>query len=171
MHAPMLEDLRNRANTAPGHICDENAPHPHANDYASHLHFFGDVVTRLHNRSERAQQLVEERSRSMLGRAFSRVFSHLQNVDPNFDFDAAIAPAPEAIRGDLSRWVEDNVDTLVRAFTSDDDGMVVTADAGNVVDDGDGDAVGRDGDAIDGGGDASDASEGDPGDTASDMSD
>ena len=40
VHAPMLQDLRNRANVALGHICDENAPHPHANDYAIHLRFF-----------------------------------------------------------------------------------------------------------------------------------
>ena len=105
VHAPMLQGLRYRANTALGHICDENAPHPHTDNYASHLRFFTEVVTRLENRSERARQLVEERSRSLLRRAFSRVFSHLQNTDPNFDFDAAIAPVPEAIRGDLARWV------------------------------------------------------------------
>ena len=75
-HAPMLQDLRNRANTALGFICDENAPHPHSNDYASHLIFFTNVVTRLEARSDRARQLVEERSRGLLGRAFSRVFSH-----------------------------------------------------------------------------------------------
>ena len=60
------------------------------------------MVTRLENHSERARQLVEGRSRGLLGRAFSCVFSHLQNADPNFDFDAAIAPVPKAIRGDLS---------------------------------------------------------------------
>ena len=27
-HAPMLQELRNRANTAMGFICDENAPPP-----------------------------------------------------------------------------------------------------------------------------------------------
>ena len=58
VHAPMLQDLRNRANTALGFICDENAPHPHTNDYASHLLFFADMVTRLENRSERARQLL-----------------------------------------------------------------------------------------------------------------
>nr|XP_045086361.1 caldesmon-like [Aegilops tauschii subsp. strangulata] len=98
-HAPMLQGLRNRANTALGHICDENAPHPHTDDYASHLRFFTEVVTRLENRSERARQLVEERSRSLLGHAFSHVFSHLQNTYQDIDFDAAIAPVPHAIRG------------------------------------------------------------------------
>ena len=104
-HAPMLQSLRIRANAALGAICHENAPHPHSDDYASHLLFFPAVVTRLENRSERARVLVEERSRGLLKRAFSRVFSHLQNTYPNFDFDATIAPVPEAIRGDLARWV------------------------------------------------------------------
>ena len=90
-------------------------------DYAIHLRFFTDVVTHLENRSVRAHQLVEERSRSLLGRAFSRVFCHLQNTNPAFDFDVVIAPVPEAIRGHLAQWVEDSIDALVRAFTSDDD--------------------------------------------------
>nr|XP_020159880.1 hyaluronan-mediated motility receptor-like [Aegilops tauschii subsp. strangulata] len=110
VHAPMLQDLRNRANAALGHICDENAPHPHANDYASNLRFFTDVVMRLEHRSKRARQLVKE-----------------------------------------------------RAFASEDDAVVVAADEGDMVDDGDGGAS----DGVD---DASDASEGDPGDAASDMS-
>ena len=170
MHAPMLEDLRNRANTALGFICDENAPLPHSNDYASHLTFFTNMVTRLEARSNRARQLVEERSRSLLGRAFSRVFSLLRNIDPNFDFDATIAPLPEAIWGDLARWVEDYVDALVRAITSDDDGVVVMADEGVVVGDGDADAGEGGGDANDGDNDASGALEDDMGDVASDIS-
>jgi len=129
----MLQDLRNRANTALGHICDENAPHPHSNDYASHLIFFTHMVTRLEARSDKARRLVEERSRGLLGRAFSRVFSHLRNTFPALDFDAAIAPVPQAVRGDLPWWVEDNVDALVRAFTSEDDAVVVAADGGDVV--------------------------------------
>ena len=43
----MLQDLRNRANTALGHICDVEVPAPHSNDYANHLIFFTEVVTRL----------------------------------------------------------------------------------------------------------------------------
>ncbi len=81
----------------------------------------------------------------LIPRAFSRVFNHLQDNDPHFDFDAAIALVPIAIRGDLAQWVEDNVDALVRAFTTDDDGVVVAADEGGVVNDqdaDDGDGVG-----------------------------
>ena len=167
VHAPMLEGLRNRANAALSHICDENAPHPHSNDYVSHLRFFTDVVMRLENRSERARLLVEERSRGLLGRAFSRVFSHLQNTYQDFDFDAAIAPVPEATRGDLAQWVEDNVDALVRAFVSDDDVLVVAVDGGDVVDGGDGGA--GDGGASDSDNGDSDASGGDQEDAVSDM--
>nr|XP_020182389.1 tol-Pal system protein TolA-like [Aegilops tauschii subsp. strangulata] len=122
VHAPMLQDLRNRANTALGHICDENAPHP----------------------------------------------THLQNTYQDFDFDAAIAPVPEAIRADLARWVEDKVDALVRASSSDDDAVVVAADEGDVVDDDVDGAGGGDGDAGDGGSDASGVPKGD---AASGMSD
>ena len=84
----------------------------------------------------------------------------------------------EAIQGDLARWVEDNVDALVRAFTSEDDAVVVAADEGDVVgdgeggdDNGDGDAGDEDGGASNGDDNASDASEGDLEDAVSDMSD
>ena len=164
----MLQDLRNRANTTLGHVCDANAPHPQVNDYASHLRFFTDVVICLEARSDKARRLVEERSCALLERAFSRVFSDLLNANPDFDFTAAIAPVPTVVRDDLARWVEDNVDALVRAFTSEDDAVVVAADGSDVVDDGD---VG------DGGGgtnnddsNASSASEDDAEDAASDIS-
>ena len=110
---------------------------------------------------------MEERGRGLLERAFSRVFRHLLNADPNFDFDAAIAPVPTAVRGDLARWVEDNVDTLVRAFTSEDDAVVVAADEGDVVDDGVGGVAGG-GDVADE--DDDDASDASAGDVASDIS-
>ena len=105
------------------------------------------------------------------GRIISRVFSHLRNIDLNFDFDAAIAPVPEAIWGDLAQWVEDHGDALVRAFASDDDGVVVAADGGDVVDDGDIDAGEGGGNANDGDSDTSGASDDDTGDTVSDLED
>ena len=151
-----------------GYVCEAAAREAHEVHYASNLQFFTDVVTLLENRSERSHWLVEERSRALLGRAFSHVFSYLQDRDPHFDFDAAIAPVPIAVRGDLARWVEDNVDALITAFASDDDGVVVGANEGDVVDE-----PGADGDAGGGGGnadDASDASE-DAQDAVSDMSD
>ena len=67
----MLQDLRVRANRELGPIYEERAPHPHAEDYGSHLRFFTDVVTRLEDLAERARELVEEKSRGLLGRAFS----------------------------------------------------------------------------------------------------
>ena len=131
------------------------------------------MVTHLENRSERAHQLVEERGPGLHAWAFSRAFSHLQNTDPLFDFDAAIGPVPEAIRGNLARWVEDNVDALVRAFTYDDNGEVVVADEGDVVNDGEDGANDGDGEANDSDSDSStsDASGGDQEDVVSDMSD
>ena len=103
VHAPMLQTLRERANTALGYIYEAVAKEPHEVNYAGNLQFFTDVVTLLENRSERSRWLVEERSRALLGRAFSRVFSHLQDRDPYFDFDAAITLVPIAVRGDLAR--------------------------------------------------------------------
>ena len=164
----MLRTLRERANIVLSNICEAAAKEPHETNYAGNLQFFTDVVTLLENRSERSRWLVEERSRALLGRAFSRVFSYLQDRDPHFDFDAVIAPVPIAVRGDLARWVEDNVDALVRAFASDDDGVVVGTNEGDVVDE-----PGADGDAGGGGNvnDASDASEDAQEDAVSDMSD
>ena len=52
-HGPMLQALRARANKALGAICDESAPHPHENDYASHLRFFTDIMTRLEDQAEK----------------------------------------------------------------------------------------------------------------------
>ena len=91
-HAPMLQDLRTKANQALGTICDEHAPHPDVVDYASQLRFFMDVVTGLENRAERARELVDEKSRGLLGCAFFRIFRHLLNTNPDFDFAAALCP-------------------------------------------------------------------------------
>ena len=77
---------------------------------------------------------------------------------------------PRAVRGDLARWVEDNVDALVRAFASEEIAVVVAADEGDVVDDGDAGVGEGGGDANDGDSDASGASEDDVEDAASDIS-
>src|SRR3954469_6213146 len=168
-HGPMLTKLRERANIALGNICEAAVGEPHTINYAGNLQFFTTVVTQLEARSAKADRLVEERSRALLGRAFSRAFSHLRNMDPHFDFDVAIAPVPQAVRGDLAEWVESNVDALVRAFTSDDDDVIVGADEGGVVDGPN---------AVDGGADdegessdASDSSGGAPKDALGDLSD
>ena len=152
-----------------GNICEAALSEPRAINYAGNLQFFTDIVTQLEARSVRANRLVEEKSRALLGRAFSRVFSHLQNMDPHFDFDAAIAPVPQAVRGDLADWVEDNVDALVRAFALDDDDAIVAADEGGMVNgpDAAGDNAEGDGEASD----ASDSSGGAPEDALGDLSD
>ena len=125
--------------------------------------------------SRLGEELVDEKNRGLLGRAFSRVFSHLLNTNPDFDFAAAIAPVPEAIWSNLVHWVDDNVDALVRVFASNDDAMVVAADEGDVVDGGIVDGGAADGGVADGGEDsdndgASSLPESDSGDGASDMS-
>ena len=124
----MLEGLRSRANAALGHICDENAPHPLVDDYASHLCFFTDVVTRLENHSERARQLVEERSRGLIGCALSHVFNNLLNLDSHFDFSFVLAPMPAAIEDKLAKWVDGHVNALVKELTPEDDTAVLTAE-------------------------------------------
>ena len=137
-----------------GNICEAAVDEPHAANYAGNLQFFTDVVTQLEARSVGANRLVEERSRALLRRAFSRVSSHLRNMDPHFDFDAAIARVPQVVRGDLAHWVEDNVDALIRAFTSDNDDAIVAADEGGAM-------CGPDaaGDNAEGNGEASNASD------------
>ena len=152
-----------------GNICEAAVGEPHAVNYAGNLQFFTDVVTQLEARSTRADRLVEERSRALLRRAFSRVFSHLRNMDPHFDFDAAIATVPQAVRGDLAHWVEDNVDALIRAFASDNDGMTVAADEGGAVHGPD--AAGGDADSDGEFSDASSGSGGAPKDALGDLSD
>ena len=78
---------------------------------------------------------------------------------------------PVAVRGNLARWVEDNVDALVRAFASDDDRVVVAADEGDVVNGSEDGIDDGDGDVSDSDSGASDASGGDQEDVVSDMSD
>lgn len=165
-HAPMLSTVRERANTALGIICEAAVGEPRAINYAGNLQFFTDIVTQLEARSVRANRLVQERSRALLGRAFSRVFSHLQNMDPHFDFDAAITPVPQAVRDDLAYWVKDNMDALVRAFASDNDGVIVATDEGGVLNGPDAAGGNTEGD-----GEASDSSGGTLEDALGDLSD
>ena len=103
-HGSMLQGLRVRANNALGAICDESAPRPHENDYASHLHFFADIVTRLEDQAAKSHQLVEERSWGLLGRALLRIFSNLLNLDSHFDFGTVLAPVPAATQDSRKHW-------------------------------------------------------------------
>lgn len=64
----------------------------------------------------RAHKLVCERSRGLLGRAFSHVFSNLLSCAYHFDFNVVLAPMPVAIQDRLARWVDDHVDALVEEF-------------------------------------------------------
>ena len=123
-----------------GGIYEENVNHPHGDDDASHFRFFTDIGTCLEDRAARAHELIEERSRGLLGRVFSRVFSHLLNMNPHFDFDAVIAPVPGVIQGNLANWVDDHVDALVAEFVVADDAVVIAAEGGDADDDDEDDA-------------------------------
>ena len=50
----------------------------------------------------------------------------------DFDFNAAIAPLPEVVQGDLASWVNDHVDDLIREFADD---AAVPADGEDGADD------------------------------------
>nr|XP_020160305.1 uncharacterized protein LOC109745593 [Aegilops tauschii subsp. strangulata] len=134
-HSMMLKDLRVIANGSLDTICEEGVSHPREDDDASHHRFFTEIVSRLEDRAVRAHELVEERSRGLLGRAFSRVFSHLLNLDPHFDFNVVIAPVPGVIQGNLAGWVDDHVDDLVAEFAPEDGAVVIAAKGGGVGDD------------------------------------
>ena len=109
----MFDDLGVRANRALSTICDESISRPYEADDVGYLRFCTQVVTCLEGGAVRACQLVEEKSRDLLGRAISRVFSHLLSLDPDFDFSAVIAPVLGVTQGDLASWVDHHVDDLI----------------------------------------------------------
>jgi hypothetical protein len=139
MRSSMLEDLMNRTNRALGTICEERIEQPHENYDASYLSFFTQVVTRIEDRAARTRLLVEERSRELLGRVFSRVFSNLFSLDPHFDFNTLITPVPKVTQEVVAHWVDHNVDELVKEFAPDEDAPLVDAEEGDAsgVDDDD----------------------------------
>ena len=124
----MLQDLRLRANSTLGTICDERAPHPHEGDYAIHLNFFTNIVTCLEARAARSRELVAERSRGLLGHVFLRVFSHLLNCEPHFDFNVVLVPVPPVVQDNLAGWVDDHMDALVAEFTPEENTVMIAAE-------------------------------------------
>ena len=111
-----------------GAICDESAPHPHESNYASHLNLFTNIVTRLEDQATKARQLVEERSRGLLGHALSRIFSNFVNLGSYFDFSIVLAPVPAATQDKLAKWVDGHVDTLVKELTPEDGTTLLVAE-------------------------------------------
>ena len=73
-------------------------------------------------------------SHVLLRRIFSRVFSHLLNLNLHFDFDAAIALVPRVIQDNLTDWVDDHVDALVAEFAPEDDAIVIAVGEGDADD-------------------------------------
>ena len=166
----MFHDLEHQANCALRSMCKKSISSPLMAEDVGYLALFTKAVERLLGSTEKVRKLVDEGSRDLLARVSTRVFSHLLRSDTDFDFEAVTAPVPRVIQGALGDWVEDHVDALVRAFTSEDDAVVVAADGGDVVDDGDAGAGDGGGGVNDGDSDASSASEDDTGDAASDIS-
>ena len=74
----------------------------HENDYASHLSFFTDIMTRVEDWAMRSRELVSEKSWGLLGRAFSHVSSNLLNRDFHFDFNVVLAPVPTVVSDNLA---------------------------------------------------------------------
>ena len=93
-------------------------------------------MTRPEDWAARARELVEERSRGLLGCAFSRIFSHLLNLDPHFDFNVVLAPMPAATQDKLAKWVDGHVDALVKEMTPEDDTTVLVAEEAGAGGDG-----------------------------------
>ena len=74
---------------------------------------------------------------------FSRGFSYLLSLNPDFDFNAAIAPVPRVTQGDLASWVNHHVDDLVMEFALEDGiDVLVVEESGADGDDEDGNADG-----------------------------
>lgn len=113
----MFQDHEGRARRALSSVCNESVSSSLVPDDVSYLAFFTRIVERLKGGAEKVRQLVEEKSRDLLARASSCVFSHLLRFDPDFDFEAMTAPVPEVILGALGNWVEDHVDDLIAEFT------------------------------------------------------
>jgi hypothetical protein len=138
MRFSMLEVLMTKANRALDAICEESIERSHGDDDADYLRFFTQVMTCIEDQAMRTRQLVKERSRGLLGRAFSRVFSNLFSSNPHFDFNTLIAPVPEITQEVVAHWVDHHVDKLVEEFPQDGDVPLIDA--------GDGGAGGDDGD-------------------------
>ena len=107
-------------------------------------------MTRLENQAARTCELVAEKSWGLLGHTFSRVFSHLLNRDPHFDFDALLVPLPPVVQDNLDGWVDDHMDALVAEFALEDDMVMIAVEEagadGDAEGDGGLDASGEDGD-------------------------
>ena len=140
----MLGDLSIRANRALHTICKGNVARPYEADNDGYLLFFTQVVACLEGRAARACQLVEEKSRDLLGRTFSCIFIYLLSLNPYFNFNAAIAPVTRVTQGDLASWVDNHVDDLIKVFSlADDVTALATEHDGADDDDDDGDSTPR----------------------------
>ncbi|KAE8798191.1 hypothetical protein D1007_26481 [Hordeum vulgare] len=119
----MFEALEHRASRALGDICGEGVSGPLILDDFGYLGFFYRVVEHVEASAKKAFTLTEEKSRDLLGKAASDVFSHLLRLDPDFDFASVLDPVPETIRADLAEWGEVHVEDLVARLAPKGCGM------------------------------------------------
>ena len=112
----MFRALELRARRALGSISKEDVSSPLETHDGSYLDFFSKLVERLEVGAKKVGGIIEEESRDLLTQAATRIFSHLLNADPNFDFGKVIAPVPEEVRDTLGKAVEDHVDALHEHF-------------------------------------------------------
>ncbi|KAE8799161.1 hypothetical protein D1007_25547 [Hordeum vulgare] len=108
----MFQGFERRAHQALGFICRGSILSPLVPDEAGYLDFFTKVVERLEAGTQEVGALIEEECRDLLSQALTHVFTHLFHTYPHFDFEAAMAPVPDATCGALGKAVKDHVDAL-----------------------------------------------------------
>ncbi|KAE8777577.1 hypothetical protein D1007_49648 [Hordeum vulgare] len=108
----MFQGLKRRARPAPGLISRGSVSSPVVPDKVGYLDFFTKVVERLEAGAREVGALIEDENNDLLSQSLPRVFSNLFHTDPHFNFEAAMAPIPEASRDTVGKAMRDHVDTV-----------------------------------------------------------
>ncbi|KAE8777568.1 hypothetical protein D1007_49639 [Hordeum vulgare] len=109
----MFQSIERTASRALGDICGEGVSGPLIPDDSGYLGFSCRVVERLEASAGKALEILDEKSRDLLGQVASDVLSHLLCLDPDFDFASLLDLVPETIHAALAKWVEVHVEDLV----------------------------------------------------------
>ena len=72
--------------------------------------------------------ILEEECCDLFSMVATRVFSHLLNHDPHFDFDDVLVPLTPVVQDNLAGWVDDHVDALVAEFTPEENTVMIAAE-------------------------------------------
>ncbi|KAE8817848.1 hypothetical protein D1007_04468 [Hordeum vulgare] len=94
----MFQGLERWECRALGSIYGGSISSPIIPDDAGYLDFFTKVPEWVEAGAEQVGVLIEDEIRNLMSKAPMHVFSNLLHVDPHFDFEAAMAPVPRAIR-------------------------------------------------------------------------